>query len=115
MKIDCQGEVSTWADPGVIRIGSVKRCKSLHEGMRIDQVDGLNLTSDPKALQRVSKHCADEGSIVLNVQGGEPIKLACTADVVPRLHFYAVAPDRLTSVLPAPVLTQAARTPTDVE
>ncbi|MBV8657697.1 MAG: hypothetical protein JO142_07740 [Burkholderiales bacterium] len=99
MKQDCQGEVSTWADPGVVRIGSVKHCKALREGMRIDQVDGLALISDPNALSLIEKHCTDQGNVTVALQGGGSVALACSSNAVPHLHFYSAVQDALIAAL----------------
>ena len=99
MKQDCHGEVSTWADPGVIRIGAVKHCKALREGMRIDQMDGLALIGDPQALQHIEQHCTDQGSVTLALQGGGSVALACPPDAVPHLHFYVAVQDALLTAL----------------
>lgn len=95
MKQDCGGQVSTWADPGLIRIGTVSQCKTLREGMLIDQVDGLHLVNNPQAVQRVAIHCSERRKVALGLRDGTSITLACGPDAVPRMHFYTVNRDAL--------------------
>lgn len=91
MQKDCH-EVSTWADPGRIRIGAVRQCNTLREGMQISQVDGLPLLSDPQALWHIGQHCAKQGKVALGLSNGAAVTLACDATVLPRVHFYTVRP-----------------------
>ncbi|MES2320348.1 MAG: hypothetical protein V4631_22950 [Pseudomonadota bacterium] len=82
MGIDCGGSVSIHQDPGAARIGQVKACKVLREGMVIVTVQGQPLFAGDAGIEALLAACHGKGLVTLGLKEGAPLELSCSATAI---------------------------------
>lgn len=80
MSADCGGSIGFWTQADHFRIQALPGCRALRGDMRVQRIGGVSPFTDPVAAWAAARAACTAGQpLLLTLDGGEPVTLACPA------------------------------------